>query len=417
MRICLLFILCLSYGKLTAQSLEDQISGLNQEVKALEQQKMGVLGKIEDLKFKKIQRDLDAVQLPKLQAGDVLVRHSALALAYCEEHEQARWVAHIILPDIITGTVFRSNDFRPDPDVPSGSAVETDYFLTSRKPDSTLVYDGFGYDRGHLAPSADFRWSQKALSESYFYSNMSPQLGAFNRDIWGDVEDQIRGYIFRNKQSQLYVVTGPVLSPDLPVIQRGVNQVSIPRQYWKIALDLEKRRAIGVIMPNQAITDPIANFAVTIDQVEALTGLDFFSKLPDSLENALESQLILDDWFPKGSNAADVQPLRAPELPRNHFNTTQAKLYINKKDQVDVCGTVVSARRSKNGNILMNLDKQFPNQVFTVFIKKENIPNFSYDPEQAFKNKSVCVHGRVIDLDGVPAMFIENENAVKLYGK
>ena len=321
MRICLLCIIYLFVGTLSAQTLEDQISGLNQEVKALEQQKLGVLGKIEDLKFKKIQRDLDAVQLPKLQPGDVLVRHSALALAYCEEHEQARWVAHIILPDVISGTVFRSNDFRPDPDVPTGSAVEADYFLKSMKPDSTFSYDGFGYDRGHLAPSADFRWSQRALSESYFYSNMSPQLGVFNREGWGSLEDKIRGYLYRNKGVQLYVVTGPVLTPDLPVVERGVNKVSIPKLYWKIALDLEHQRAIGFVMPNRAITEPTGSFVVSIDSVERLTGLDFFAGLPDAVENAVEAQVVVQDWLPDTGGSDDVKPLFAPDLPRNHFNT------------------------------------------------------------------------------------------------
>ncbi len=415
MRIFLLCIIYLFIGTLAAQSLEDQISGLNQEVKTLEQQKLGVLGKIEDLKFKKIQRDLDAVQLPKLQASDVLVRHSALALAYCEEHEQARWVAHIILPDVISGTVFRSNDFRPDLDVPTGSAVEADYFLKSMKPDSTFSYDGFGYDRGHLAPSADFRWSQKALSESYFYSNMSPQLGVFNREGWGALEDKIRGYLYRNKGVQLYVVTGPVLTPDLPVVERGPNKVSIPKLYWKIALDLEHQRAIGFVMPNRALPEPTGSFAVSIDSVERLTGLDFFAGLPDAVENAVEAQVVVQDWLLETGGSDDVKPLFAPDLPRNHFNTVQAKKYMGKSDVVDVCGTVVSARRSRNGNILLNLDKAFPNQVFTIFIKKEDIPNFSYDPELAFKGKSVCAKGRVLDLDGVPAMFIDNENSLKAF--
>src|SRR5690606_2430798 len=101
---------------------------------------------------------------------------------------QARWVAHIILPDIIDGQVTRSNDFRVDPMVRSGTAVEADYFLQSQKPDGTIEYDGFGYDRGHLAPSADFRWSESALSESYYYSNMSPQLAEFNRNGWAELE-------------------------------------------------------------------------------------------------------------------------------------------------------------------------------------------------------------------------------------
>ena len=408
------FLALLLSCSLQAQTLETQIQAAYQKVQALEAQKKGVQSEIEGLKFQKIQRDLNAVGLPNLLPGDALVPHSALSLAYSEEHEQARWVAHIILPDVTSGTVFRSNDFRPDPDVKTGSAVEADYFLKQLQPDSTWKYDGFGYDRGHLAPSADFRWSQKALSESYFYSNMSPQRAEFNREAWGDLEDKVRGYLYRNPDVQLCVVTGPVLEPNLPVIERGVNKVSIPKSYWKVVLDLQNQRGIAFIMPNRGINEPLTSFASSIRDVETLTGLNFFSNLPDDIENKIESQKNPADWLSE-SALGDVAPLFAPDLPRNHFNTTQAKLYKGRNDEVYVCGTVVGSRRSRAGNILLNFDRQFPNQVFTVFIKKEFIPNFSYDPEHVLKGTVICAKGRVIDLDGTPTMFVEGEGALERF--
>lgn len=406
-------VLCFSVP-LSAQEYEAELEELKEEAVGLDEQKKALLKQMEGIKFQIIQRDLEAAGLPTLLPGDELVRHSAMALAYCEEHEQARWVAHILVPDVLSGTVFRSNDFRPDPLVSTGSAVEADYFLKYRQPDSTWRYDGFGYDRGHLAPSADFRWSQTALSESYFYSNMSPQVADFNRGSWGELEDKVRGYLYAHPQTQLYVVSGPVLEPDLPVMERGVNRVSIPRRYWKVAMDLQNRRAIGFVMPNRAITEPLVAFAVAVDEVEALTGLDFFSALPDDVEDSLEIQKKPAEWLP-GSAVGDVAPLPATSLPPNHFNTTQARLYQDKNDVVNVCGTVVSARRSRAGNILLNLDRQFPNQVFTVFIKKPFIPNFSYDPVETLKGKTICVKGRVTSLDGVSAMFIEGERELKVY--
>jgi len=175
-----------------------------------------------------------------------------MLLSYNEQHEQANWVAHIIVPDVITGVVFRSNDFRTDPLVKSGTADQADYFLTDTLADGKVKYDGFGYDRGHLAPSADFRWSAKALSESYFYSNMSPQLPELNREIWADLENTLRGYIHNNSDAQLYVVTGPILKNDLPKMERSIHKLSIPESYFKVIIDLKNQRGIGFIMPNSS---------------------------------------------------------------------------------------------------------------------------------------------------------------------
>lgn len=166
--------------------------------------------------------------------------HSCMALVYDEAHEQAKWVAHMVLPDIMEGKISRSNDFRTDPLVKTGSTDETDYFLKTQQPNGSYTYDGFGYDRGHLAPSADFRWSLKALSESYLYSNMSPQLPEFNRELWSGLEDKVRAYIYRNPTSRLFVVTGPILDAKPPVIERSVNKVAIPKAFFKVLLDLKK---------------------------------------------------------------------------------------------------------------------------------------------------------------------------------
>lgn len=392
-----------------SQTLEDKAAQVKTELQQIEDQKKKALRKLEAIKFDMIRRDLEQLGLPAILPGNQLVFHSALALEYSENHEQARWVAHIITPDVLVGQVTRSNDFRVDSSITSGSAEEADYFLKYAQADGSFKYDGFGYDRGHLAPSADFRWSQIALSESYLYSNMSPQKAEFNRGAWGQLEDRIRGYLYRHPETQLYVVTGPVLQEGLPVIERGTNKVSIPKYYWKVALDLKNRKAIGFLMPNQTITYPLATFSVPINRIEAETGLDFFNKLPDDLEELLESQNDNKDWLPEIA-AGDVEPVYPPSLPPNHFNTVQAKNLAGQNQSCWVCGTVVSARISRSGNVLLNLDKQFPNQVFTVFIRKEHIPNFPFNPDQELKGRVICARGRVIDQDGTPGMFIEGEN-------
>jgi len=407
----LLFLLLLA-GSASAQSLESEKSRLESAIADLDRQKAAVSKQLESTQLKMIQRDLKAIGLP----SDTYIMHSAMALGYSEAHEQARWVAHIILPDIMHGVVFRSNDFRSDTLIATGSAVEADYFLKTMKPDGTWEYDGFGFDRGHLAPSADFRWSATALSESYYYSNMSPQLADFNRGRWSEMESQLRGYVMEHSGVQLYVVTGPVLEPDLPVIERGVNKVAIPKRFFKVALDLVHHRTIGFIMPNARIEYPLESFAVTVDSVERLTGLDFFKSLPDNLEAVLESKFDNKAWLPELAGG-DVEPLSQPALPRNHFNTVVGGRYMGTGEQITVCGTVVGTRYSRSGNLWLNLDKQFPNQTFSVFIKKQDLVNFTDDPKVELENQKVCFTGKVENFNGTPTMNIGLEHDIYLYNK
>ncbi|MEO7445005.1 MAG: DNA/RNA non-specific endonuclease [Ferruginibacter sp.] len=414
----LVFILIVSLPSffVSGQSINEKIKTAAARLSQLEMQKQVVASLLEDLKLEKIQVSLQEIGLPTIQPGEQLVSHLAYSLSYAEKFEQPRWVAHIVLPDIVNGVVLRTNDFRVDSSVRSGSAVEADYFLKKINADSSITYDGFGYDRGHLAPSADFRWSRKALSESYFYSNMSPQLADFNRGGWGDLEDAIRGYIFAHPGAQLYIVTGPVLQDDLPRMERSIHKVAIPAFFWKVALDLENRKGIAFLMPHAKLDKPLYSYATTIRNVEQLTGLNFFNKLLPALQDSVENQMKPTDWLPE-KNMTDAEPLSQEQLPRNFFNTIVAANYINKADEINVCGKVVGARASRAGNILINLDKQFPNQVFTVFIKKEDIVNFNYDLVESLKGKVICVKGKVANSGGTPTMYISTQASLTIQDK
>lgn len=395
---------------LEAQTIEAQLQQIEQKVEALEIQQDALRSQAEELKLEKIRRDLKAIGLP----AESYIEHSAMMLEYDEAHEQARWVAHIITPDVITGTVFRSNDFREDPKIDSGSAVEADYFLKYLQADSTYEYDGYGYDRGHLAPSADFRWSEKALSESYYYSNMSPQRPEFNREGWADLEGSIRGYIYDHPETQLYVVTGPILDADLPKVERSVNGVSLPRRYFKVILDLKAERAIGFIIPNRALDNPLYTYAVSVDEVEAATGLDFFSKLQLPLADKIEAAAEVRDWLPEVPQG-DVEPIAAPTLPRGHFNTEQAKQYMGTNETITVVGQVVGTRYSRSGNLWFNLDRQFPNQIFSIFIRKKDLINFDFDPKTAFDGQVISVKGVIQDFSGTPTVNIEKASRIQVF--
>ncbi len=412
-RIIITFFLCIPF-LLNAQTVEQKIERVEKQLDELENKRKQLFSEIEDYKLEILRRELKAYGLPKVESGETLIEHEAMSLVYSEEHEQAKWVAHVIMPDVTTGNAARSNDFRPDPKVKTGTALEIDYFLTDTLPDGTIEYDGFGYDRGHLAPSADFRWSAKALSESYMYSNMSPQLPEFNREGWGELEAMMRGYMYHHPGAMLHVVTGPVLEEGLPTIERSVNHPSIPKYYFKVAIDIKNEKAIGFVMPNQRLSYPIETFAKSIDEIEKMTGIDFFHKLNDGLEVKLEKMSDPSPWMHQ-SSVGDVLPLYAPGLPKNHFNTIQAERWKNRDKKVTVCGTVVHSKKSKKGNVMLYLDKGIADPVFIVFIRQEDEQNFSMNLLADLKGQQIAVTEKIGKIGETPTMFIKNEKQLRMF--
>jgi endonuclease G len=221
------------------------------------------------------------LETPRLQAGESYVHHLAYGFVYDETHEQAKWIAYCLTKKEASGTIERSDNFEEDPLVSSGTATDGDYAKS-------------GYDRGHLAPAADMRWSVKTMEESFYYSNMSPQLPAFNRGIWKKLEEKVRDWAV-NLDSVL-IVTGPILTPNLPSI--GANKVSIPAYYFKAIVDFKgpKSKGIAFVMPNQGSKLPLMEFAISINELEKLTNIDFFYQIEDKLESTLESTVCKTCW-------------------------------------------------------------------------------------------------------------------------
>lgn len=406
--ITLISLLCFTIAKGQDSTIQ-ALRATEAELQRIKLEESQLKSQLEELKLEQLRHQLRTFGLPQLEEQDEPIEHSAMTLLYKEKHEQPSWVAHVILPDIVSGNVGRTNDFRPDSLVKTGSSLEQDFFLKDTLENGDIKYDGFGYDRGHLAPSADFRWSEKALSESYLYSNMSPQLPDFNRDSWAKLEDLLRAYV-QEHEVPLFVVTGPILRDGLPVVERSVNKVSIPNYYYKLAWDQKNQVCVGFIMPNRKCEYPPESYVVSIDSVEALTGFNFFPKLDENLESKSD----IKPWQ-SIRNQDDTAPLSAVSLPKNHFNTVQAKLFAGRNEKITVCGTVVSTKLSSKGNVFLNLDKSFPNQIFTVSIFKDNMVNFSYLPHEYLKGKTICIEGKVGDFNGTPSMSISNEKAIQFY--
>jgi len=215
-------------------------------------------------------------------SGHQIVRRKYYILAYSEEHEQAAWIAYELTEREVGGSYERTDDFREDPDIATGSATLEDYYRS-------------GYDRGHLAPAGDMKFSEEAMSESFYMSNMSPQEPAFNRGIWRELEEEVRELAVQN--GSLYVVTGPVFGKRNKRI--GKNRVSVPRAFYKVLLDYTEPevKAIAFLLPNQGSQQEVYDFAVSIDSVEQVTGIDFFPALPDLEENQLESDIEVGLWL------------------------------------------------------------------------------------------------------------------------
>ena len=227
----------------------------------------------------------EEASLPHYSEEEEIISHMAYTLSYSEEHEQAFWVAYTLTSEQASADMERTDDYRADPAVENGSASLADY-------------SGSGYDRGHLAPAGDMEWDQTAMSESFFLSNMSPQLASFNRYIWKDLEADVRDSAKTN--GKIHIVTGPIFGEGYPPLATiGENNVSVPSHYYKVVLDYTQPgiKGIGFILANESSDEPLSTFAKTIDEVEIETGIDFYHMLPDSIEEEVESSMDLDDWF------------------------------------------------------------------------------------------------------------------------
>jgi endonuclease G len=384
------------------------------ELKQLRTKEEVLLQSIEELKLKEIQGIIKSVGLPASDIQFESTIHSAMAIGFNCHYKMAAWTFHVLIPDVSFGNVMRTNDFRPDNSIACPIAVEQDYFIKEEKSDGTLNYYGFGFDRGHLAPSADFRWSKQALSESYYYSNMTPQRKGFNRESWAEVETLLRRILDNNPQNYL-VITGPILTDTMTVIEKSINKLSIPDYHYKIIADLssDSPKGMAFLMPNRKCELPASEYVVTIDSIQQLTGLDFFPSLTQKMQQVVEKTSDYSAWNAE-VNMRDVQPINQQELGEGIYNTSHARLHI--AENVSVIGKVVSTKfLEKSQATFLNLDKSFPNQFFTVTIWKDGLRNFSYKPEAELDGKYIIVTGKIeLDKNGTPIINVRHEEQIEI---
>lgn len=215
-------------------------------------------------------------------SNDNIIRHKYYTLSFVSKYRQAEWVAYKLTKEMAEKAGERSNKFTPDPLLPD----ETN---------ENSAYKNSGYDKGHLCPAADMSWSQEAMDETFYYSNISPQQPGFNRNIWKKLEEYVRTWA--KEDSIIYVVTGGVLTDNLETIGAKVK-IPVPDYFYKVIYhpSTTDPQGIAFIMANKKLDKPVSYYAVSIDSVESLTHIDFFPNLPDKIENKVEKKINLAKW-------------------------------------------------------------------------------------------------------------------------
>lgn len=242
-----------------------------------------------------------------------IINHTYYSLSYSAKHKSAEWVAYKLTPEMINGTEQLVKNYMADPMITSGTAELSDYKNSA-------------YIKGQLAPAADMKIDQKAMSESFYMSNISPQSSAFNKGIWKELEEKVRSWVLEN--GEVYVVAGGMLKNNKGHF--GVNKVSIPGEYYKVVLDTDPEyKVIGFVMTNAKGYGKLKSFAVSVDDIETRTGIDFFPSLPDGIEEEIESEIDLDYWTlnvntsaSKNSNAVQCKGIGRTSEARCKNKTT-----------------------------------------------------------------------------------------------
>ena len=203
-------------------------------------------------------------------------------VGYSMRHYQPLWVQYrLTRKDVLsTSKVARSNDFRPDPDFPCTYSLMRDYSKS-------------GYDKGHLVPAEDMRYSAKAESESFLMSNMCPQISGFNRGVWRKLERQIRR--FANDEGAVVVVTGPVLK-EFGGRKLG-DKMTVADMFYKVVYSEKKpEKMIAFLVPHSSSSENLREYVCTVSAVEEKTGLKFFTSLPRGVQSQLKTKSSPGDW-------------------------------------------------------------------------------------------------------------------------
>lgn len=223
-------------------------------------------------------------ELPSYVQSDKIIRYSAFTVSYNSSTLNPDWVAYELTKEEADGKVTSRNgrNFVQDPHFKGKQPNYYDYNNTS-------------WDKGHLAPAADMKWSVEAMDECFYYTNCCPQNRDFNGGIWNSLEKNVRSWA--RKYGQVYVITGPVFSNN-QYGTLGTDKVAIPDAFFKACVvpKGDGYSAIGFLMENAFLSGNLNLYACTVDELESIIGLDLFCGLNDQIENEIEAIVKWGDW-------------------------------------------------------------------------------------------------------------------------
>lgn len=229
---------------------------------------------------KSISKDsIIALEIPTVskRVSSQILKREGYILSYNSDTKNCNWVAYELTREEANGQVPRDNNFYEDSDVQCPRATKEDY-------------KGTIWSRGHMAPAGDMKWSEKAMSQSCLLTNICPQDATLNNGAWESIERRCR--LLAKQYGKVYIVCGPLYNQNGPIRTIGLNQIRVPDSFFKVILvsDGQSYSCIGFMFPNEQITAAQKNdYVFSVDKIEEICGMDFFSKLPDIIEDSIES--------------------------------------------------------------------------------------------------------------------------------
>lgn len=221
----------------------------------------------------------------KVKKDETIINSETFTISYNTTTLCPNYVAWRLTKDRVNGKAKRNNKFIPDSRIKESKRVET------------TDYSGSGYDRGHMCPAGDCKSSDYMMEESFIMTNICPQNGSLNSGDWKELEELCRQWT--NDYSDLYIACGPIFDKEngKKIGKRKNIKISVPDRFFKVVLMMgHQPKTLGFIFPNSKTNRDIRDYAISVDEVEEITGIDFYPSLDDNIENKIEAECRPGAW-------------------------------------------------------------------------------------------------------------------------